>query len=496
MLLRLCQLKSLILIAFLLITVSACSWRKDPKPSSTELVSFFSNNWFSVNPNHSLVGQNGEPMSHMMFDTTPEFNQAERTVNVLIATPQRSQHAYQYDLNSGQRFYSHTYCKQKDIWHQYDGSLNRPPFAIGYIPRVLDQLGEPQKIIVFSNRSNYASAVAYNYFKTRIVGAYVEQICPEGNCIGKSNWLSRMVFIGVDEEDTSIAPINTIADFKQVFKWESAKAHLENLDGLNSIGDELYPSIRIGALIEYQEAFDYFKKRSIFLADAELKKIQKGCYALYDALWDEVGKERPEDKGAATKEELKTKIKLIEEMKKKKLPIGFTARLGAFTKKYYNEVSTCEKFVYHGNINRDREKFWFLSYMGIYFRLHREGYFYDCRSKTWKRNTLDAKGELVYDLKSEIGECKDADIDRAMEYLPNFLSGLRGEKEFYKFLEYDNYTFGTHQKLYSWVRVKARRFDCSKDPNIEVRKETRVFPEEVSWKVRYNKDIYDDKIIY
>ncbi|WP_408099097.1 hypothetical protein ACJVC5_09310 [Peredibacter sp. HCB2-198] len=477
------------------ITVSGCSWRKDPKPSSTELVSLFSNNWFSVNPNHSLVGQNGEPVSHMMFDTTPEFNQEEQSVNVLIATPQKSEHAYQYDLNSGQRFYSHSYCKQKDIWHKYDGSINRPPFAIGYIPRVLDQLGDPQKIIVFSNRSNFASSVAFNYFRTKIVGAYVEQVCPEGNCIGKSNWLSRLVFIGIDEEDTSIA-VNNTSDFAKVFNWESAKAHLENIDGLNSIGDQLFPMVRIGSLIEYNEAFDYFKKRSIFLTDAELKKIQKGCYSLYDSLWEDVGRERPEDKGAATKEELQAKVKLIEEMRKKKLPIGFSARLAGFTKKYYNEISTCEKFVYHGNINRDPEKFWFLSYMGIYYRLHREGYFYDCRSKTWKRNTLDAKGELIYDLKTEISECRDSDIDRAMEYLPNFLTGLKGEKEFYKFLDYDNYTFGTHQKMYSWVKVRSRRLDCGKDPNIEVRKETRVFPEEVSWKVRYNKDTYDNKIIY
>lgn len=432
----------------------------------------------------------------MMFDTTPEFDQENRTVNVLIATPQKSDHAYQFDLNSGQRYYSHTYCKQKDVWDQYSGTLHRPLFSIGYIPRVLDQLGEPQKIIVWSNRSNYGESIAYNYFKTKIVGAYVEQVCPEGNCLGKSNWLSRLVFIGVDGEDTSLGHIGTVEDFKKAINWEQSKAALENIDGRNFIGDQTFPMIRIGQLIDYQETFDYFKKRSIFLTDAELKKIQKGCYSLYDALWEEVGKERLEDKGATTKEELVTKLKILEGLKKKRLPVGFTARLKIFTQKYYGEISTCEKFVYHGSINRDREKFWFLSHLGIYYRLHREGYYFDCRGRSWQRNTLNDKGEMMYDLKRDIGECRDGDIDRAMEYLPNFLSGLRGEKEYYKFLEYDNYTFGTHQKMYSWVKVKSRRFDCGKDPNVEVRKETQVFPEEVYWKPRYTKDVYDDKIIY
>lgn len=496
MLLRFCQLKSLLLIAFLLINLSGCSWRSTATTNSSELISIFSNNWFATNPNHSLVGQNGEPVPHMMFDTTPEFTQDERTVNVLIATPQKSEHAYQFDLSSGQRFYSHSYCKQKDIWHQHNGTYYKPPFSIGYIPRVLDQLGEPQKIIVWSNRSNFASSVSFNYFKTKIVGAYVEQVCPEGNCIGKSNWLSRLVFVGVDAEDTSIAVINSTEDFKKAFNWEVSKANLENIDGRNFMGDKTFPQIRIGQLIEYGEAFDYFKKRSIFLTDAELKKIQKGCHALYDTLWTEVGAERLEDKGADTKEELTAKIKEIEELKKKKRPIGFASRLTSFTKKYYNEISTCDKFVYHGNVNKDREKFWFLSYMGIYFRLHREGYYFDCRSKTWQRNTINVAGELMYDLKNELGQCKVADIDRAMEYLPNFLTGLKGEREFYKFLEYDNHTFGTHQKMYSWVKVKSRRFDCRQDPNIEVRKETRVFPEEVSWRPRHSKDTYDDKIIY
>jgi hypothetical protein len=456
----------------------------------------FSNEWFSTNPKHSLINSESKPVPHLLFDTTPEFAPTNGAVNIIIATPKGSPHAYAIDLYSGQRHYAHSYCKQKDIWNKYTGTVDRPNFSIGHIPRVLDQLGEPQKVIVWSKRKSFVDIIDTNYHKVRLIGAYVEQICPEGNCLGRNNWLSRLVFIGLDDEDQSLAGINKISDFQQHFNWESEKAHLENIDGRNFIGDLTYAVIKVGQLIEYEEAFNYFKKSSIFLTDVELKKIRKGCHALYDGLWEEVGKKRPEDMPAKTIQELNAKIKLQNELKSKKLPVGFAARFKVFTKKYYNEISTCEKFVYHGNINGDREEFWFLSYMGLFYRLHRDGYYYDCNSRSWQKNILDIQGSLVYDIKKGIDACNEFQIDHAMGYLPNFLTSLKGEKDYYRFVDYDNNNFGTHHKLYSWVKVKNRKFDCSNDPNIRIRHELRVFPEDVEWKPQHVKDIADEmKII-
>lgn len=497
MLLRLCQLKSLITTTLVLTLVSSCSWRRDDVSPTSELLQTFNNNWFKVNPNHSLRERNNEPSPHLFFDTTPEFNKRDRTANAIVTVPQGSKHAYTIDLNSGQRYYTHSYCKQKDIWNAYSGSIGRPVFSIGYIPRVLDQLGDPQKVIIWSKEKDYGESVTTNYHKVKLIGAYVEQICPDGNCLGKGNWLSKLVFIGVDADDKSLLKISNIDEFKKTFDWETSKAYLENIDGRNFIGDQMYPSTRVSQLIEYEDAFDYFKKRSIFLTDAELKKIQKGCHILYDRLWDDVGKIRPEDRGAKTVKELNEKIKLREKLKEERKPVGFAQRLRKFTKKYFNEISTCEKFVYHGNINRDPEAFWFLSHMGIYYRLHREGYYFDCRTDTWFRNVLNAEGNQLHDLKRDISMCNEADIDRAMDYLPNFLKSLKGEKDYYRFIDYDHHTFGTHQKMYSWVKMKSSRFDCSDDPNATIKKELRVFPEDVQWKQRDVKDIADKlKIIY
>jgi hypothetical protein len=497
MLLRLCQLKSLILLLPIFFISTACSWRRDSGASSNELMTTFSNNWFAVKADHSLVNKNNEPLPHLLFDTTPEFKSQERTVNAIITTAEGSPHAYSIDMSSGQRHYSYSFCKQKDIWNSYSGKMNRPIFSIGYIPRVLDQLGEPQKIVVWSRRKSFIDIIGTNYHKVKLVGAYVEQICLEGNCIGKSNWLSRLVFVGLDAEDKSFDGITSIADFKKAFDWDQSKAYLENIEGRNFIGDANYPSIRVGQLIEHDDAFDYFKKRSIFLTDAELKKIQKGCHILYDELWNEVGKMRPEDKPAKTTQELVAKLKLQNELKNKRVPVGFAARFQKFTKKYYNEISTCEKFVYHGNVNRNREAFWFLSYVGLFYRLHREGYYFDCRSRAWQRNVIDNKGSPVYNIKEGIDECMEPQIDQAMGSLPNFLAALKGEKEYFRFVDYDNHSFGTHNKLYSWVKTKSRKFDCSDDPNSKIRKDLRIFPEDVEWEQKNIKDIATEiKIIY
>jgi hypothetical protein len=496
MLLRLCQLKSLTLLLLVtLMSLTACSWNQQERPGPLELLTTFSNHWFSHNPKHSLINSNKEPSPHLLFDTTPEFKPEDRLVNAVVAVPEGSPHSYAIDLSSGQRYFTHSYCKQKDVWNTYPSTIHRPPFSIGFIPRVLDQLGDPQKVIIFTRQRSFIETATSNFHRIRLIGSYVEQICPEGNCLGKNNWVSKLVFIGVDAEDASIAGIESTTDFTKVFDWETAKAHLENIDGRNFIGDKTHPAVKVGQLIEYKDAFEYFKKQSIFLTDAELKKIQKGCHILYDRLWDDVGKIRPEDLGAHNAKELNAKLELQKKLKKEKLPVGFAERFKGFGKKYFKEITTCEKFVYHGNVNRDPETFWFLSYMGIYYRLNREGYFFDCKNKSWQRNVMDTDGRPIYNFVRDINNCKEAEIDQAMSYLSNFINGLKGETEYYRFVDYDNHPFGTHSKLYSWVKMKTLKFDCRNDPNVEIKKEMKLFPEEVSWKPRLSIDTAEESKI-
>lgn len=496
MLLRLCQLKSLFILILLLIIQVSCSFKKGKETKNVN--KGVASHWFSKNLNHSLMDQGGNPVSHLLFDIPTEFDIKKREVNVVISTPQGSEHAYSIDLVTGQRHYSHTFCSQEDVWKEFKGKLKYPSFSIGYIPKVLDQLGEPQKVIVWSQRKSFFEDVLKNHHKVKLVGAYVEQICLEGNCIGKSSWLSKLVFVAIDSEDAKLQEISTLEEFKNQIDWNESQAFLANMDGQNFSQNEVYPSKRIGDLVNFEEAFEYFKKRSIFLTNSELSKIQKGCHILYDSLLTEVAADKPEDIPAKTIQELNAKIKLQKSLKEKKLPVGFSERFKKFTKKFYKTISTCEKFVYHGNINKDREAFWLLSYIGIYYRLHKEGYYFDCRSKVWQKNSLNYQGSTSFDLVRDIETCQgNSDFDKAMELLPNFLVSLKNENEFYRFTDYDNHTFGTHNKMYSWQKIKTKKFHCETDPNNEIVRKIQIFPEDTNWKKKHVNDIAEKmKIIY
>ncbi len=489
MLLRLCQLKSLLVI---MLIATGCTGLKKTKRDERLITHVAEAKWFLGSPKHTLLDLDGKPVVHSFFDVEPEFSKDGKNVNVIMATTYESPNAFHFDLNSGQRYYSHSYCSQKDVWHEVNGSFNRPPFSIGYIPRAIDQLGEPQKIIVFGKHFTMNPNV--NFLRVRIIGAFVEQLCPVGSCLGKDNWQSHLVFVAVDPEDEIYKDVFDVPKFLLHNDWTYLKATLENIDGSNSIDDRSLPRIRVRSLIEFNEAFNYFKKRSLYFTTEEMKKVQNGCFALYDRLWDEVGKERPEDKSPKTEEEKKTVDELKLKIRTTKLPVGFLERFKVFAQKYSKDFYTCSKFIYHGNINEDSDKFWFLAYLDIYFRLHHEGYYFDCERGTWHENAWSVDGDTAYKFPRDIKECDERDIDAAMDFLPTFLKSVKlSGKEFYSFIDYDNHPYGSHQKMYSWVKKKVNNFECFNDPNEVMREKIPVFPEEVSWKPRHDPEPMPDK---
>jgi hypothetical protein len=99
MLARLCQLKSLTLVALL---ATSCSFFES-KENSQELVSLIEPKWFPAKPAHSITNQEGKYQSHLFFDVKPELSNNGQSVNVVVLTPEHSEYAYKLDLNSGQR---------------------------------------------------------------------------------------------------------------------------------------------------------------------------------------------------------------------------------------------------------------------------------------------------------------------------------------------------------------------------------------------------------
>lgn len=493
---KVCQLKCLsLLAAFLLLS---CATQKRREFEADELLSIYEPKWFSASENHSLRDSTGRSQPHFFFDVSPDFTQRDQFANIVITTIENSHLAYSVDVVSGQRHYSHSYCNQADVWNQKSGTFGRPYFSMGYMPRVLDQAGDPQKVIIFGGRERLKASLDHHFVRVRIIGSYIEESCPEVNCLGRDTWVSRMVFVAVDPQDPNYSSVKTVDDFLLYESWEKLQPTLQNLDGRNFSIDRTYPSVRVRKIIPFKESLQLFRKRSAFMSNTEIQKIQKGCHALYDKLWTDVGADRDEDKPSRNQKELKKKLQVREELRGKKKPVGKMARFQSFVKKYFNETATCEKFVYHGNINGSPEQFWFHSYIGMYIRLHKEGYYFDCGRKAWLQNLYNVNGDPVHRLQDEIDMCSDKDIDLAMDYMPNHLKSLKGNfGRYYRFIDYDTHEFGTHRKVYAWIQMKNKKFDCRPDPNSMVMDKMNVFPEDASWKRWDVFDVSNEmKIIY
>lgn len=484
-------------LLFALLLVS-CTSKKNRAYEAEDLLSIYEPKWFSANEQHSLRDENGGLKPHLFFDVGPEFTEREQLVNVVVTTTENSYQAYNVDLVSGQRYYAHSYCNQGDVWNKKSGTFGRPYFSIAYMPRVLDQMGDPQKVLVFGGADRLEHSLDHHFVRVRVIGGYIEENCLELNCLGRDNWTSRLVFIAVDPQDPSYANVMNVEDFKNKQSWEKLQTTLQNMDGRNFSVDRTYPFTRIRNIVSYKDMIPLFRKRSAFMSDKEIQKVQKSCHALYDKLWKDVGQDRPEDKKAKTQEELKTKLRVREELKEKKMPVGKMARFRPLVKKYFSELATCEKFVYHGNINRDPEHFWFHSFVGMFLRLHREGYYFDCTKKVWAQNIYDINGNAAHYLPDEIDYCTDKDMDLAIEYMPNHLKSMKGVfGSFYRFIDYDTHEFGTHRKIYSWVKMNRRAFDCRPDPTAQILEKLMTTPDDVSWKRWEVIDVADElKIIY
>jgi hypothetical protein len=491
-------LKSLVFVSIILVVVG-CSRHQvqieNEIQATPSLFSVIHAKWFDQNENHRIVSKDNNPAPHLFYDIGPDFSVNKSFVNAIILTPPNSPYEYDLDILSGQRFFSKVLCRK-----------TLPFFATGVIPRVLDQLGYPQKILIFGSDARLEENLDLRFLRVKLLGAYVERYCLQSNCEENRAWLSRLVFVGVDTQDEKYKLINSIQNLQQLHDWNEVKKDLSERFGLSEIkvGPQPQKSLVVSDLKPLEESLKFYRKYSTTLNETRIEAIQKSCHALYDKLWNDVGDFRREDLPVKDISELKEKMEYISELQASKKPVGFAQRFALFTKKYSKEMSTCVKFVYSGNINHEREKFWFFSFITFFFRLHAEGYYFDCANNSWQVNSIDNRGKWIYQLEEGIGRCNEESLDFAMSFLSSsLLTYIReNSSSFFKFIDYDSYSEGTHNKIYSWVKLPNQKLICSseedgkKSSQINERTST-LFPGDAKWRKRKNTDFStDSKIIY
>lgn len=421
------------------------------------LVSSAPSDWFSGDKKFALLNAQGRPAPHMFFDVDPAIEEEKRLLNFVAPTPEGSKIERGLNLASGQIYAKRKYCPQEDAWNKYPGEIYLPPYTAGVVPRTLDQLNRPQKIIVFGQQDYYQEYFLTNYFDARIVGGFIERICPERGCPRKDDWLSRLVLVGVQKDNEKYAKVRNLADLKKHVDWEAVKAFAANGGGGNNVGGNLYPAYRVGAEVGPGQAMAFLKRGSRVFLPRELEQMKNSCRRLYDYIWDSLA--------SADEKDFEQKF-----------------RLNFY--KFRDRYNTCSKYVYPASVNHDPDRHWFFAYLGAFYRLSEEGYYYDCRRGVWRTNPRLESGQRAFSRKEQLRNCEDGFLDQAMPRMVRFMEVLRERgRPSRRYVDYDNTSWGTHQKLYAWTDTDNKFLECSKDAKGNyLKNKLPVFPKDAPWK--------------
>lgn len=451
--------------------------------------------WFKTLKRFQLQEKTGEPQTHLFYDVLPAFEKDKTTMNFIVTTPEGSEYGYDIDVASGQLFVNRKFCKHEDKFERTPKEVYLPPFTTGIIPRLYDQLNTPQKIIVFGNKGYYQQFFRSNYFEAKIVGAYVEQYCPVGSCVSNDEWLSRMVLIGVQPDSKKFGRIKNIDQLVKLVDWDRVVAFVENGTGSNLTGEDSFPAYRMGALIDASQALYFMGSNSVLIGNDQLKKTRLSCYKLYDYIYRYLNLKKEdfikEQKNEVQKnvlyigDEIKENSDLTQ-FKQIEKTLDFHQRFFRTFIKYHEQYKTCIKYIYPSNLNEDQDRHWFFAYYSAFHLLHDLGYYYECSRGGWVSNPYVEKGKRAISVENIFRACSGSEIDKAFQTSVLFLNNLKDKRRMsYRYIDYDNYPYGTHEKIYGWVKFDNKYLSCNLDKNeLFFRDKLNSFPKDIRWKKR------------
>lgn len=494
-------MKSSLLIAVLMIFTSCA--KKTQKISPVEGKA----SWLKTSTVYNHKTEHGDYVIHPFFDLVPFASTADNSINFVMTMPENSSNKYQVDLRSGALFRRHRVCSQKDVWDKYSGSLDRPPYSEGFVPRLLDQLGTPQKIIVFG-KSRYFTDFQLTPSRSqrvRVVGAVLQQYCASYPCRGKDRWLSRLVLVAVNSNDPTFKKVTHINQLKKKVDWNYIKAYIQNSDGRHISSNESTPAYRVTGNVGPKEALVNSLKTGHLFKFAEMKSLRSNCQKLYDFLWTSSESVR-KDKFDFDKKEVRTTVHakteifsgnvinqeakhLVERDESLK---DFSVYFRAFHKKYKKRFLTCQKFVRDTSINSNPRRMWYFSYLTSFLQAENLGHIYSCSRQAWIENPMQVSGKRMLSGKNHLKNCTSRELDRAFDMTVTLFAGLsRSFQPHYRFIEYDDGTGASHQKMYSWVYSSGDGYSCDKNRY----KKLSIFPRDINWesfdtsKVRKRTDV-------
>ena len=426
--------------------------------------------WLKISEQYALRDYYDDYLTHPFFDVDSNSgavnhlgNLDKRIINYVVTTTEGSFYKYNLDLYSGRLYKEHEYCDVDDIWEGYKGKVQRPNFNQGIVPRTYNQARAPQNIIVFSDPKKMEpfKFVPTHYETAKIVGSVILETCESYPCDGGDKWTRTQILIGVSLRDPQYSNINLLSELKSKIDWSYTKAVLTNQDGVHQISKKYFPAFRISRELNIDDTLKYFESYSVAVNPEDYSKWREGCFKIYDDLWSKTeiiraGKYRQSDKF----------LKLFQEF--------YAQNSNAF----YN----CQKLVRPGTINHNPDRMWFFSFIQAFANLEKNGFYYNCRTKSWSYNPKVSDGKYYTDQNKELAACKGPELEKSFDQAINGLSLMKNQgTEQFRFVEYDSEHGGTHQKIYGWIKESSRASLCKKDELNPGENQAEIFPQDVVW---------------
>lgn len=439
--------------AVFLIFFSGCTVPEplEKKPENLLLSLRIRPTWFQYRKDRAYKSEENRIQGHPFYDFNPFINIKSLTLNFFTVTPEDSDVLFELDLSSGRRYRLHNFCPQVDIWGKYRSSITKPNFTTGIIPRTVNQLGRPQEIIVFGNKKILSDFPGLYAHRTRVVGALVIQECPFGNC-QPVEWKSKMILVGVDPQDSTYDGVSNLEDLKRTADWNYVRAFLQNYKGHIKRYQKRFPFHRLVGEVSAANAMRIILKPNQNLSKDDRLRIASSCNKLYDFALKSLGPKSITEK--------------------------YYKRFREFFNKYENEYKTCMNYVQYDSVNYNADNHWFFAYVEGFMQMHDLDYVYRCDANVWEKIT-DMPGN--FKRREYLNKCSDQAIESAIQTAPFTLKKLGlNNIQTQKYVEYDSLKGGTHEKIYSFVRLDPNIIDCE----VNTRKDEEFFPQDVSWKSR------------
>lgn len=537
---RICQLKTEVVLITLLFFFNSCANKNIENKVSIDKTHLYRALWNKVPKKFSHKDPMGKIIFNPFFDLLPAHDFRDKTINYVPLTLKDSRYSYDINLLSGKKYKKFRYCQQEDVWKGFPGELNYPTFDRGFIPRIINQVGDPQEIIVFGRFTKEKDkkkrlktkkewdevsirVLDKPYRRVRVVGGVLDQYCDSYPCDNQKRWVSKLLLVGVYPDDQQLKETFTLKALKKKITWSHVRAFLENSNGKNVRNTETpLPAQRIVGQIAPDKALrSAFTKGHVFSAK-ELMTLRSSCHALYDYVWNSVLLTRANESIQKKKDANKyiSNRKLTPDpFYIKKYPIkGLKEKVEGFAlgdvdnttkrfrnfffhfiKNYESKYMTCSKYVRPSNINFDYERHWFFSYFESFFKLKQLDYVFSCNNRAWVKNPFNAsKGSNDYDFMSQISRCNQEQLDEAFErsVLKMETTGHHSFDTF-RYITYDMGAGGSHEKIYSWVKYPGKRLVCLDKDGKKAQKINQMvyFPPDLLWQKFYQEDIHSKGII-